>query len=169
MDDRLDGLARDSNRFDFEKYAYTLLMAREKERERELLNKLEVELARSMCFRGISDFYSSADLSMPFEEVIVGWARRGEEKEGDVGGSVEFNVGSEMEQRRLRGLRCSMAELLRFDHLYLVASISIEGTKRRRLVNYTGFVVQSSVILLVYGKFEFIFFFSSFYTIFAME
>lgn len=76
MDDRLDGLARDSNRFDFEKYAYTLSMAR----ERELLNKLEVELARSMCFRGISDFYSSADLSMPFEEVIVGWARRGEEK-----------------------------------------------------------------------------------------
>lgn len=68
MDDRLDGLARDSNRFDFEKYAYTLSMAR----ERELLNKLEVELARSMCFRGISDFYSSADLSMPFEEVIVG-------------------------------------------------------------------------------------------------
>lgn len=95
---------------------------------------------------------------------------RGEEKkkEGDVGGSVEFNVGSEMEQRRLRGLRCSTAELLRFDHLYLVASISIEATKRRRLVNYTGFV-QSSVILLVYGKFEFIFFFSSFYTIFAME
>lgn len=46
---------------------------------------------------------------------------RGEEKkkEGDVGGSVEFNVGSEMEQRRLRGLRCSMAELLRFDHLYI--------------------------------------------------
>lgn len=78
MDDRLDGLARDSNRFDFEKYAYTLSMAR----ERELLNKLEVELARSMCFRGISDFYSSADLSMPFEEVIVGWARRGEEKGG---------------------------------------------------------------------------------------
>lgn len=80
MDDRLDGLARDSNRFDFEKYAYTFSMARERERERELLNKLEVELARSMCFRGISDFYSSADLSMPFEEVIVGWARRGEEK-----------------------------------------------------------------------------------------
>lgn len=78
MDDRLDGLARDSNLFDFEKYAYTLSMAR----ERELLNKLEVELARSMCFRGISDFYSSADLSMPFEEVIVGWARRGEEKGG---------------------------------------------------------------------------------------
>lgn len=34
MDDRLDGLARDSNLFDFEKYAYTLSMARERERER---------------------------------------------------------------------------------------------------------------------------------------
>lgn len=85
-----------------------------------------------MRFRGnqcpsISDFYSPADLSMPFEEVIVRWTGRREKKrEGDVGGLVEFNVGSEMEQRCLRGLRCLMAELLRFDHLYLVASISIE-------------------------------------------
>ena len=138
-------------------------------RERELLNKLEVESARSMSIRwgnrcpSISDFYSPADLSMRFEEVIVGWARGGEERgrgEGDVGGkSVEFNVGSEMEQRCLRGLRRLMAELLRFDHLYLVASISIEKEERKggSLIISDSSSSCSSVILLVYGKFEFIF------------
>lgn len=108
----------------------------------------------------ISDFYSPADLSMRFEEVIVGWARRGEERRGEGGGkSVEFNVGSEMEQRCLRGLRCLMAELLRFDHLYLVASISIEKEERKggSLIISDSSSSCSSVILLVYGKFEFIF------------
>lgn len=108
----------------------------------------------------ISDFYSPADLSMRFEEVIVGWARRGEERRGEGGGkSVEFNVGSEMEQRCLRGLRRLMAELLRFDHLYLVASISIEKEERKggSLIISDSSSSCSSVILLVYGKFEFIF------------
>lgn len=86
--------------------------------------------------------------------------RRKGRGEGDVGGkSVEFNVGSEMEQRCLRGLRRLMAELLRFDHLYLVASISIEKEERKggSLIISDSSSSCSSVILLVYGKFEFIF------------